>query len=59
MNNRFGIDWSKVSGTHFWQRPHFGRRMFFRHITSALSGYFLLPNLTPHVILGWHPAPRW
>ena len=43
MKDRFGYDWSKIKGTRFWQRPHIGRRMFFRHMASALGGYFLLP----------------
>src|SRR5512132_1179887 len=42
--NRFGIDWTGVSGTQFWKRPQMGRRLFFRHITSAVGGYFLLPG---------------
>ena len=44
MRDRFGNDWSKIKGTRFWQRPHIGRRMFFRHMASALGGYFLLPG---------------
>ncbi len=28
----------------FWRRPHLGRRMFFRHATAAVGGYFLLPG---------------
>src|SRR5438132_1188146 len=44
MKDRFGSDWSKIKGTQFWRLPHVGRRMFFRHIASALSGYFLLPS---------------
>ena len=44
MKDRFGYDWSKIKGTRFWQRPHIGRRMFFRHLASALGGYFLLPG---------------
>src|SRR5438552_19178941 len=44
MKDRFGTDWSKIKGTQFWRLPHVGRRMFFRHIASALSGYFLLPT---------------
>jgi hypothetical protein len=38
----------KDQGTRFWKRPHQGgRRMFFRHMASALSGYFFLPSLRP------------
>lgn len=44
MKDRFGYDWSKIKGTHFWRLPHIGRRMFFRHMATALSGYFLLPS---------------
>jgi len=44
MKDRFGYDWSKINGTQFWRRPHIGRRMFFRHLATALSGYFLLPS---------------
>jgi Protein of unknown function (DUF1501) len=42
--DRFGIDWSKTPGSRFWKRPHLGRRMFFRHLASAVGGYFLLPT---------------
>ncbi|HYZ83974.1 MAG TPA: DUF1501 domain-containing protein, partial [Bryobacteraceae bacterium] len=44
MNNRFGIDWSNITGTQFWKAPHFSRRLFFRHIASAVGGYFVLPK---------------
>jgi hypothetical protein len=44
MKDRFGYDWSKVKGTQFWRLPHIGRRMFFRHMATAMSGYFLLPS---------------
>jgi hypothetical protein len=44
MRDRFGIDWGKIRGTHFWKQPELSRRMFFRHAGSALSGYFLLPT---------------
>ena len=44
MKDRFGYDWSKITGTQFWRLPHIGRRMFFRHMATALSGYFLLPS---------------
>src|SRR5260370_40437639 len=41
--DRFGCDLFSA-GTRFWHRPHVGRRMFFRHLASALGGYFLLPS---------------
>jgi hypothetical protein len=44
MRDRFGFDAAKVAGTSFWARPHIGRRMFFRHVTSAVGGYMLLPG---------------
>lgn len=44
MKDRFGIDWSRVRGTHFWRRPELTRRFFFRNASSALAGYFLLPS---------------
>ncbi|MBI1788095.1 MAG: DUF1501 domain-containing protein [Acidobacteria bacterium] len=44
MKDRFGIDASTLAGTQFWRRPQLGRRMFFRHMASAMGGYFLLPG---------------
>src|SRR5690242_3752300 len=44
MKDRFGCDFSATPGTNFWRRPHMGRRMFFRHMTTAVGGYFLLPS---------------
>ncbi len=44
MKDRFGKDWSKIRGTQFWRLPHLSRRVFFRHLTSAVGGYFLLPS---------------
>ncbi len=44
MKDRFGFDETKVAGTHFWNRPLIGRRLFFRHIASAVGGYMLLPE---------------
>ena len=45
MKDRFGNDWSKTRGTQFWKLPHTSRRVFFRHMASAVGGYFLLPTL--------------
>jgi hypothetical protein len=42
--NRFGVDWTGVSGTQFWLRPQIGRRVFFRHMATAMGGYFLMPG---------------
>ncbi len=44
MKDRFGVDWSLIQGTQFWERPQIGRRIFFRHLASAVGGYFLLPS---------------
>jgi hypothetical protein len=44
MKDKFGFDWSKISGTRFWRQPHTSRRVFFRHAASALGGYFLMPS---------------
>jgi Protein of unknown function (DUF1501) len=44
MKDRFGYDWSQTPGTHFWKKPQMGRRVFFRHIASAVGGYFLMPS---------------
>jgi hypothetical protein len=44
MTDRFGFDWSNTQGTNFWARPQIGRRMFFRHLATAVGGYFLLPS---------------
>ncbi len=44
MKDRFGFDWSKIQGAPYWKKPLLGRRMFFRHVASAVGGYFLLPT---------------
>ena len=44
MRDRFGIDWSKIQGTPFWQKPQLSRRMAFRHMASAVGGYMLMPS---------------
>src|SRR5436190_22143552 len=50
MKDRFGIDWSNIKGSRFWARPQLSRRLFFRHITSAVGGYFLLPSRPMEVV---------
>jgi len=42
--DHFGFDWTGVQGTRFWRGPHLGRRVFFRHMASAVGGYFMLPG---------------
>lgn len=44
MKDKFGFDAGQVSGSFFWNRPQLARRMFFRHVASAVSGYFLMPS---------------
>jgi hypothetical protein len=44
MKDRFGYDWSNIQGAPYWSKPMLGRRMFFRHVASAVGGYFLLPT---------------
>ncbi len=44
MKNRFGVDWSKVRGTRFWNRPAMHRRMFFKSMATAVGGYMLMPQ---------------
>lgn len=42
--DKFGIDWSREAGSRFWRRPALDRRLFFRHLGSAVAGYFMLPG---------------
>ena len=50
MKDRFGFDWSKIQGAPYWKKPMLGRRMFFRHVGSAVGGYFLLPTHSAHLV---------
>ena len=43
MRRRVSIP-SLPQGVPFWEKPQLGRRMFFRHMGTALGGYFLLPT---------------
>ena len=54
MKDRFGFDWSKIQGAPFWSRPQLGRRMFFRHVASAVSGYFMMPTRPMETIAKAH-----
>ena len=42
--DRFGFDWTGIPGTLPWRKPHLSRRVFFRHLSTALGGYMLLPS---------------
>jgi hypothetical protein len=44
MKDRYGFDWTQIKGTQFWRRPEISRRLFFRHVASAVGGYFLMPS---------------
>lgn len=39
-----GTNWAGIAGTRFWRGAHWSRRVFFRHLASAVGGYFLLPS---------------
>jgi hypothetical protein len=58
MRDRFGIDWSRMPGTHMLRRPHLSRRAFFRHSASALGGYMLLPSRPTEAVAHAAPAPK-
>ena len=42
MKDKFGFDWSNVTGAPYWSKPQLGRRMFFRHVGSSVGGYLLM-----------------
>lgn len=44
MQDRFGFDWTGISGTLFWKQPQLSRRVFFRHLATAVGGYYLTPS---------------
>ncbi|MBM3725197.1 MAG: DUF1501 domain-containing protein [Acidobacteria bacterium] len=44
MKNRFGFDWSGITGQPFLRAPHWSRRVFFRHLASGIGGYYLAPS---------------
>lgn len=58
MKDRFGFDASKMTGSFFWSRPQLGRRMFFRHMASAVSGYFLMPSRPMETIARAAQSPK-
>ena len=58
MKNRFGMDWSKITGKRFWRLPHIERRVFFRHASSALGGYFLMPSRPMETVAKAAVSPR-
>jgi len=38
------IDQNRLAGTQFWRRPQLERRLFFKHLGSAVGGYLLMPS---------------
>jgi hypothetical protein len=50
MKDKFGFDPAAKPGSVFWKRPPMGRRMFFRNLAAAVSGYFLMPGHAPQTI---------
>ena len=44
MTKKNDSNLNSIAGTHFWRGPVLGRRLFFRHIASAVGGYFVLPS---------------
>lgn len=44
LNEHLGQNLNKISGTLFWKKPALSRRIFFRHMASAVAGYYLLPQ---------------
>jgi hypothetical protein len=43
MKDRFGTNFG-LAGTMFWKKPELSRRIMFRHLASAVTGYYLLPT---------------
>lgn len=58
MRDRFGIDWTNINGVHLLRRPHLTRRAIFRHLSSAIGGYFLLPSRPMESVAKAAAAPR-
>ena len=58
MRDRFGFDWSGIRGKQFWRGEQAGRRLFFRHIASAVGGYFLMPGRPMETIARAAATPK-
>jgi Protein of unknown function (DUF1501) len=50
MKDKFGFDSNTATAGCFWKRPTMGRRMFFKSMGAAVSGYYLLPGHTAQTI---------
>src|SRR5260370_37872933 len=44
MKTRFGFNTNAFQGEPFWRLPHLTRRIFFRHLSTAVGGSLLLPS---------------
>lgn len=38
------IDPNHIARTQFWRRPQLDRRLFFKHLSTAVGGYMLMPS---------------
>ena len=38
------IDQNHIARTQFWRRPQLDRRLFFKHLSTAVGGYMLMPS---------------
>ena len=47
-----------IPGAPYWSKPQLGRRLFFRHLASAVSGYLLLPGAALERVARAAPATR-
>ncbi len=50
MKDKFGFENTNKPASCFWKRPTMGRRMFFRNMGAAVSGYYLWPGHTAQTI---------
>src|SRR6266478_6118398 len=57
MKTRFRLDTNIAKSEPFWRLPHFTRRIFFRHLSTAVGGYFLLPSRPMETIAKAAPTP--
>lgn len=58
MKNRFGFRGFGLPAQPFWAKPMLGRRMFFRHLSSLVGGYFLLPGRPLETVARAAATPR-
>ncbi len=52
------INWNTITGAPYWSKPQLGRRLFFRHVASAVGGYMLMPSRPMETIAQAAPAPK-